>query len=60
MGRSGGFGISMPLYRHEVVEGVVGVGVVVGSDPKGQTLAPLPVQVWGRLPSGASHQEGRG
>ena len=42
------------------VLGVVGVGVVDGSNPKVKNLSPLPVEVWGRLPPGASHKEGRG
>ena len=37
-----------------------GGGVVDGSNPKVQNLSPLPVEVWGRLPPGASHKEGRG
>ena len=39
---------------------VVGVGVGGGSNFKGQTLAPLPVEVRGCLYPGASHLKGRG
>ena len=67
LGWGGGRGRYPPLARPVVVEGggwgggLWGEGVGVDrSDPKGLPLASLPMELWGSLPPGASHWQGRG